>query len=170
MGMKSFKPTRHILIMLILILHTLVGCAGFGKRLESPRIKLANIQVKAINILETVFQVQLRVFNTNDLDLEVRGIECDLELNDRPFAIGVSKTEIKIPSYGTEIVPILVYSSVLDMVKGVQGIQNNDQLKYRLKGKLHLGGGVLPPVLPFESEGTVSLKDLVGKPQSTSRQ
>lgn len=161
MEMSHLKPIYGLFSLLFLILFTIAGCAGLGKQLESPPIKLANIQVKEVNVLETAFQVQLRVFNTNDTALEVKGIECELELNDEPFAMGVSNPEIKIPSYGTEIVTILVYSSVIDIVIGVRGLQKNEQLKYRLKGKLRLGGNAFPSVLPFNSEGVVSFKDLV---------
>jgi LEA14-like dessication related protein len=161
MKMSHLKLIYGLFSLLFLILFTIAGCAGLGKQLESPPIKLANIQVKEVNVLETAFQVQLRVFNTNDTALEVKGIECELELNDEPFAMGVSNPEIKIPSYGTEIVTILVYSSVIDIVIGVRGLQKNEQLKYRLKGKLRLGGNAFPSVLPFNSEGVVSFKDLV---------
>lgn len=149
--------------LLLLILFSLWGCAGLGRRLESPPIQLANIQVKEVNVLETAFQVQLRVFNTNDIALEIKGLECEFELNGQPFALGVANSEVKIPAYGTEILPILVYSSVIDMLKGVFDLQKNEQLKYRLKGKLRLGGNAFPSVLPFESEGNVSFKDLIDK-------
>ena len=147
-----------------LILVTVIGCAGFGHHLESPRIKMAHIQVKEIKVLETVFEIQLRVFNTNDVALQVKGIECELELNSEPFALGVSKTEIEIPPYDTQIVPIVVYSSVIDMVKGIHGLQKNEQLNYLIKGKIRLGANAFPSVLPFASEGNVSFKDLVESP------
>jgi LEA14-like dessication related protein len=51
----------------------LVGCTGVGKRLEPPRISLANIQVQEFTGFETVFQIKLRVFNSNDVDLNVKG-------------------------------------------------------------------------------------------------
>ena len=157
------KPIHKLACLLFMILLTLWGCAGFGRHLESPRIQLANIQVKEINVLETAFQVQLRVFNTNDVALEIKGLECEIEINGQPFALGVADTEVKIPAYGTEIAPILVYSSVIDMLRGVFGLQKNEQLKYRLKGKLRLGGNAFPSVLPFESEGNISFQDLIDK-------
>jgi len=157
------KPIHNLSCLLFLILLTLWGCAGLGRHLESPRIQLANIQVKEVNVLETAFQVQLRLFNTNDIALEVKGFECEIEINGQPFALGVADTEVKIPAYGTEIAPILVYSSVIDMLKGVFGLKEKEQLRYRLKGKLRLGGNAFPSVLPFESEGIISLKDLIDK-------
>jgi hypothetical protein len=54
------------------------------------------------------------------------------------------------------------------MVKGIHGLQNSDQLKYQIKGKLRLGGDAFPSVLPFMSEGHVSLKDLSDNKDSAS--
>lgn len=139
----------------------LFGCAGLGQRLEPPRITLANIQLQKMAGLETVFQLQIRVFNTNDVDLEVKGIECDLEINGENFATGVSKAAVTIPAYGTEIVGVVLYSSVINIFKGIYGLQNAEEISCRLKGKLRAsGGGYGPVALPFQSEGNIKLEDL----------
>jgi LEA14-like dessication related protein len=100
------------------------------------------------------------VFNTNDIDLKVKGIEADLQINGKPFATGVSKAAVNIPSFGTQLVPVTVYSSVVDIVKGIHGLQKAEQLKYRLKGKLRVAGeNLMSTSLPFASEGQVTLND-----------
>jgi LEA14-like dessication related protein len=157
--MHPFRLTK-ITIATVLFLLTMAGCAGIGQRLEPPRVKLATIRVQEFNVLETVFEVRLRVFNTNDTALQVKGIECELEINGHSFAIGVSDADIAIPSYGTQLLPLQVYASVFDIIKSVQGLQNQDQLKYGIKGKIRLGAGAFPAVLPFDSEGYISLPDL----------
>jgi LEA14-like dessication related protein len=149
--------------MVVIALLMVSGCAGFGHRLETPRVKLIHIQVKEVKVLETIFEVQLRVFNTNDVAIQINGIDCELELNEQPFAVGVSKANVEIPSYDTQIVPLVVYSSVIDMVKGVYGLHKNEQLKYALKGKIRLGGNSFAPVVPFSSEGSLPIKDFVDK-------
>ena len=153
---RSYK----IIIPAFLLLFTMTACAGMGQRLEPPRVKLATIRVEDFNVLETVFAVQLRVFNTNDAAFKVRGVECELDINGQPFAIGVSDADVEIPSYGTQLIPLQVYASVFDIIKSVQGLQNQDQLKYRIKGKVRLGAGAFPSELPFDSEGNISLPDL----------
>jgi LEA14-like dessication related protein len=158
--MHPFRLTK-IIIPTVLFLLTMAGCAGVGQRLEAPRVKLATIRVEDFNVLETVFEVQLRVFNTNDTALQIRGIECELEINGQPFAIGVSDADVEIPSYGTQLLPLHVYASIFDIIKSVQGLQKNqEQLKYQIKGKVRLGAGAFPSVLPFDSEGNISLPDL----------
>ena len=154
------KITVGMAIWLLVTL-VLTGCAGVGKSLEQPRINLANIKVEEMTGLETAFLVQLRVFNTNETDLNVSGIECDLDINDQRFATGVSKTDVTIPSYGSELVSVTVYTSVLSMVRSMMSLPHHQELSYRLKGKLRINDeSMLLPTLPFKSEGKVSLEDI----------
>jgi len=160
--------SRRTILLLVMgvSFQLLAGCASLGKHLEPPRISLANIQPQEFIGLETVFRVQLRVFNTNDMALNVNGVEADLEINGKPFATGVSKVETIIPAFETALVPLTVYSSVIDIFKSIQGLQKTAQLAYRLKGKLWLSGEKLSTSsLPFESEGRLTLTDSKTLPQ-----
>jgi LEA14-like dessication related protein len=129
--------------------------------METPRISLANLQVQESKGLETTFLVHLRVTNPNDVELDIKGLDCDLEINGKPFAYGISNAQVKVPAFGSETIPVTVYSSVLDIVKGLFGLQQREDLSYQLKGKVRMaGGGLMPSTLPFDSQGTVSIKDL----------
>jgi len=153
--MKSIK----IIVVILAIFVLLNSCAGVGQQLDPPRISLANISVQEVTGLETAFQIQLRVFNANDIDLKVKGIKAELEINGQPFATGVSNTPVEIPSYGTELVTVTVYSSVIKMFRSVYGLKESEELKYRLNGKIRVSGNnMMSTSLPFESEGQVSLK------------
>ena len=159
--MLSVKHNYSPVLLLVGTLMIVAGCAGMGQRLEAPRVKLASIQVKEVKGLETVFEIQLRVFNTNEAALNIKGIECELELNGDSFAVGVSKADIEIAAFDTRIVPVTVYTSVLDIVKGIHNFQKDEQIQYELSGKLRLGGNSFPSVIPFSAEGIISIKDLV---------
>ena len=160
---RSILPITVFAVILVFL--ALAGCAGVGKQLDPPRISLANIQVQEVTGLETAFQIQLRVFNANDVDLNVKGIKAELEINGQAFATGVSNTPVEIPSYGTELVTITVYSSVIKMFKSIYGLKDSEELKYRLNGKLRVSGNnMLPTTLPFESEGQVTLKPSKDQP------
>lgn len=151
----------------LLSLLLLAGCAGLGKPLETPRISLADIQVQESKGLETVFLVHLRVMNPNDVDLDIRGVDCNLEINDKPFAYGISNTTVTVPAFGSETLPVTVYSSVIDIIKGLFGLPQGEDLRYQLKGKVRLGGaGLMPSSLPFDSQGTVPLKDIASGKRS----
>jgi LEA14-like dessication related protein len=153
------------LFPILLAVLTITGCAGVGKQLEPPRISLANIRVQKVSGLETAFEIQMRVINANDIDLNVRGISAELEINGQPFATGVSNTPVEIPSYGTELATVTVYSSVIKMFKSVYGLKDSEALKYRLKGKVRVSGNNMTATsLPFESEGEVTLNPQKGQP------
>ncbi len=142
-------------------LFLLVGCAGLGKSLEPPRINLSNVQFQESKALETVLQIELRVFNTNDVPIKVRGLDCDLELNGRSFAKGVSNVDKEIPAFGTTTVPVTLYSSVVDLFRGMVGLQKTEKLKFGVSGRLHLEGGyLLPTVIPFKAEEELALEGL----------
>ncbi|MGI9569699.1 MAG: LEA type 2 family protein [Desulfobulbia bacterium] len=152
---------RHRLTLfsrLLLGILLFVGCAGPGIKLEPPRITLTNIQVQEIKVFESVFQIDLRVVNPNDVTIDIKGLDCELELNDKKFASGVSNKRIKVPSFDTAVIPITVYSSVLDLAQGLFDAGQKQKVNYKLKGRIHLGGGLaVPSVVPFESEGELSL-------------
>jgi LEA14-like dessication related protein len=153
---KVFRIVPAISLLIFGLI--LVNCAGLGKPLEPPRVSLADIRVENFTGFETVFRIQLRVINTNDVDLNVKGLEAQLEINGRPFAAGVSNTPVKIPSFGTELVTVAVYSSVINMFKSVYGLHESEELKYRLNGKLRVAGdSTFATTLPFESAGEVTM-------------
>jgi LEA14-like dessication related protein len=138
----------------------IIGCAGVGNRLDPPRVSLANIRIEEVTGLETAFEIQMRVFNANDVVLKVKGIKTDLDINGQPFATGVSNMPVEIPSYGSKLVTVTVYSSVINMFKSVYGLKESEALKYRLNGKIRVSAdnNMMPATLPFESKGQVTLK------------
>jgi LEA14-like dessication related protein len=139
----------------------LAGCAGLGKTLDPPRINLSNVQFQESKALETVIQIDLRVFNTNDVSITVKGLDCDLELNGKRFATGVSNVDREIPAFGTTTVPVTLYSSVVDLFRGIVGLQKKEKLKFGVSGRLRLEGGFLmPAVIPFKAEEEFSLEGL----------
>jgi LEA14-like dessication related protein len=155
------KATMGSIVAALLLAGLMSGCAGLGKPIESPRISLSNIQVQESKGLETAFLVHLRVTNPNDMELDIKGLDCDLEINGKPFAYGISNTQVTVPAFGSETIPVTVYSSVLDIIKGLFGLQQREDLSYQIKGRVRMaGGGLMPSTLPFDSQGTVSIKDL----------
>jgi LEA14-like dessication related protein len=139
----------------------MAGCAGIGKPIETPRISLADIQMMESKGLETTFLVHLRVMNPNDIELDIRGADCDLEINGKPFAYGISNAQVKVPAFGSETLPVTVYSSVIDIVRGLFGLPQREDLSYSIKGKVRMAGsGLMPSTLPFDAHGSVAIKDL----------
>jgi LEA14-like dessication related protein len=159
--MIPFRPYISLFSGLIVIFLILSGCAGWNQRLETPRITLSNFSVQEIKVFESVFKVEMRVFNTNDVPLEIKGLQCDLELNGKRLATGVTNVKINIPSYETGIIPMTLYSSVLDVITMLRGLAKTNKLEYKLTGRIRLGKGVIPSTIPFKSTGELPLQEFV---------
>ncbi len=146
---------------LLVGLALLQGCAAPGKRLASPRISLARIEVQSTTVFETVMVVTLRVFNTNAVPLSLKGADAVLTVNGRDFARGVSRIDMTLPAYDTALVPMTLYSSVIDMIQGMLKMKDRDTLKYQIRGNVRIEGGFLmPSSLPFSTGGELSIEDL----------
>jgi len=161
--MPSLRAACFLLLRFCVLvsLFLLTGCAGLGKTLEPPRINLSNVQFQESKALETVLQIELRVFNTNDVLIKVKGLDCDLELNGKSFAKGVSSVDREIPAFGTTIVPVTLYSSMVDIFRGIMGLHKAEKLKFGVSGRLHLEGGFLmPSTFPFKAEEELALEGL----------
>jgi LEA14-like dessication related protein len=155
---RSIRLPTFMAVMVVAL--AISGCAGVGTRLDPPSVSLANIRIEEVSGLETAFEIQMRVFNANDVALDVKGIKAELDISGQPFATGVSNTPVKIPSYGSELVTVTLYSSVIKMFKSVYGLTESQALTYRLNGKIKVSAGskLMPATLPFESTGQVTLK------------
>jgi LEA14-like dessication related protein len=164
--MKKSVIRNYTFVIAIISLLLLSGCAGLSPSFEKPKVNLADIQVREIKTLETAFLVQLRIMNPNETPLEIQGLSCDLELDGRQFASGLQGEQLTVPPYGTALVPVDVYASMLDMVSSVIGLiqtagQPESQLQsitYRLTGRVRVSTGSFTRSIPFESEGELNLK------------
>lgn len=168
------KPNGHRYALIATIGWTMallfIGCATMGSGFEPPDVHLAGMRVVAVKGFETTFQVDLRVLNPNDLALPIEGLACDLALNGRHLAKGVANPHTEIPAYGSTIIPVTVYASVIDMVgvahRLIQGAQDNappEKWSYALKGHLDMGDAAWSGKLPFDAQGEIDLKELTGE-------
>jgi len=150
---------------------TWTGCAGLGQSLQAPDIRLAGLLVEEMDLFESILQLKLRVINGNDIPLVLKGIYCELELNDKSVATGVSKTPVNIPALGSDIVSVRVYSSMFNiassffrMVQNEAAKTGNPNITYQLSGRIHLEtNGLVPSTIPFKTTGKISLEDTFGK-------
>lgn len=165
--MNLRKTTLHAGVIVALAgLLIAGGCAGLGPQTK-PRVSLANLQVSEVRGLETVFLVELRILNPSEESLRIRGIDCELKVDDRPFATGLAGGNYEVPPYGSLTVPVSVYASMLDMVSSVIARLQQppaqpgtiEPLRYEVTGHVRLTGGLggAGRTLPFASRGELSL-------------
>lgn len=158
------KPLGILMLFCTLLL--LGGCAAVYGLKEDPKISIADIRIQDMKAMEGVFLIKLRVLNPNDAALDLRGINCDLAIGGRHLASGIAESGQSVAAYGTQIVPVLVYASVLDMVASLSdlmrnagAISSNDKpVPYTLQGSVDVGIHGFRKQIPFKSAGELSLK------------
>ncbi len=171
--MKRNCKTRSmgIFVWAAFLVMAWTGCAGLGQSLQAPDILLAGLLVEEVDLFETVLQLKLRVINGNDIPLVLKGIQCELELNDKSVATGVSKTPVTIPALGSDTVSVRVYSSMFNIASSFFRMAQKEadktgktDLTYQLSGRIHLEtSGLTPSTIPFNTSGKISLEDTFGK-------
>jgi LEA14-like dessication related protein len=147
----------------------LTGCASIQQwkwlAKEKPTISLSDIELQEIKALETVFLLKLRIVNPGDTPMEIRSLKCELKINGELFATGSSDERKGLPAFGTISVPVVVYTSMFDIVGSVIEILQKDvqhygspsePLTYELTGKLHLGEDG-KEILHFQVKGKIAL-------------
>ena len=163
--------TGAMALPVVLSLVLMGGCASLNPALEPPRISVVSMAQLPSRDMETAFQLELRLINPNDVPLDLKGIDCRLEINDSTIASGVSNEAAELPALGTLVYPVTVYASASDfiilMVRLMAGSHRSPEdveLTYRLAGRVFLVGA-LPGLnrLSFTSEG--DLLKLIEPPQ-----
>lgn len=146
----------------------LSGCAAMSGLREEPKISVADIRIQDIKALEGIFLIKLRVLNPNDVPLDIRAVNCDLEMNGRHFASGIADSQQSVPAHGTEVVPVTVYASVLDILPSVVDLihtagssaAKDKKLPYTLSGTVGVSVRGYQKEIPFKSSGELSLQGL----------
>ena len=152
---------RHAMaVSLVMVLLLMPGCAGMNRQIEAPKVHFSGIQLQDISGFESTFRVDLRVINGNPVPLAIEGISCDLTVNDKRFASGVSGKHWKIPAYGTGVVSIDLYSSMFTVLRGILTMEQKDTVDYVMAGRVQLGGGARPSMIPFQISGTLDAATL----------
>ena len=157
------SPVFFALFFVLLSLSMLLaGCAAMGPGMEKPTVTVIDLRPGEVKALEAIFILELRIMNPNDFPLDISGLNCDLKIDGKRFASGISDVRQEVPAFGTATIPVTVYASMFEMVTSViQIIQEADQqngnvkpLRYELAGKIRLEGR---GSFPFDSKGELDL-------------
>ena len=147
-------------MFVVTTLALLQGCAGLLSKPEPPNVTIIGLDASQINLFEQRYTLKLRLQNTNDTDLNIRGMEYQVLINDHPFANGVNRDAVDVPAFGEKIIELDLVSHlahVVGLLKAL-GDSSNQRLSYRIKGGVKLKNW--PTKIPFETTGEVISSEL----------
>ena len=79
-----------------------------------------------------------------------------LELNDRPFARGLSNQAVTVPRLGEARLRVVASTTLIDLVQQVLILGARSDLSYRIEGVVYLRGAARRK-LPYETSGRMRL-------------
>lgn len=147
------KKLAYLLFGLALLIG---GCTGLPSKMEQPTVTISSINLLRATFLEQTYQMQLRIQNPNDFALQIDGLSYELEVNDKPFAKGLSNKPITVPQYGTELLEVEGISTLASLLRQFSEMDKSQtSMHYHLKGKLNLRNAAIP--IPFNYKGEVAI-------------
>jgi len=147
------KPRLLVLTVVwgILFLISCTSLTALSVQPEAPEVLLVNITPLDATMFEQRLQVDLRVRNPNDFDLEVTGLDFTLHLNDQRLARGLTNKASTIPRLGDAVMSVETTTSTLDVVRQFLNLSKRQDVTYLVEGVLYVQGARLP----FENKGVL---------------
>lgn len=164
--MKVLFPGMKKFILCFLPISVLIfasSCASLLFQAETPEVLVSNVKPLGGTLFEQRVQIDLRVRNPNDFDLDVTGLDFTLQLNNKKLARGLANKAVTIPRLGDAILTVETTTSTLDVLSQLLNLTSGKDITYQITGVLHLQD--IP--LPFDNDGI--LLDTSTLPQLPSK-
>lgn len=143
---------------------SLSACAALSLQ-EPLSVTIADLKPIEVGVLEQRYALKVRLLNPNDAEITFDGVVFDLEINDTPFAKGVSNQRSVIPRFGEALIDVQAVSGLQNILLQINELLKGERtsLTYRIKGRLY-GGGF--GYTRFDTSGEISIPPPMRKPKS----
>jgi LEA14-like dessication related protein len=142
-------------LLALLCAISLEACAAWSMQ-EPLSVTIADLKPIEVGVLEQRYALKVRLLNPNDIEIAFDGVVFDLEINDTPFAKGVSDQRSVIPRFGEALIDVHAVSGLQNILMQINELLKGERttLTYRIKGRLH--GGAFG-FTRFDSSGEIAL-------------
>lgn len=156
------------LAVITLLATCLAACAGV--RPEPPQVQLAGLEITDVSLSHANFLATLRLYNPNNVGLDIKGVKFTLFLNNYRIANGQTAKTLTIPAEETGEAAVRLASSFLDLLLLSRNLQERDEITFRIVGEIRIGGyGLLGATIPIEREGTLPLTGSLNQLKSANQ-
>ncbi|KXU36129.1 hypothetical protein AXE65_05605 [Ventosimonas gracilis] len=153
LNQRFFTTVSLFLLLMISGCHT-------TEDLKTPQIRLVNIEVEEIKLLEQKFILHLQVDNPNDLTLALHRFSYQLWLNNLEIGNGQLDKRFSIAAHNSRLIEVPLHTNIWQHIKPLTAALKNPQnpLHYRLQGKIKTGW-LFGSNLHFNSQGEMTPAD-----------
>lgn len=142
---------------LAIVAALLAGCAA---PLQKPEISLAGVDLIGIGLVEQRLLLKLKISNPNDVDLPIKALSFDLDLDGQPFAKGASEQPVTVARQSEALLGVKVVSRLGDVLKPLRAARKNGKLGYRVHGNVEFERSEGSTSVAFDRSGEVPLASL----------
>lgn len=145
----------------MLLALSLSGCAGLGRRLLEPEVRVVGVDVgdMALDSAELIFDFE--VDNPNAVALVLDQIGYRLHINGRPFADGRRDQRTQIAANGESRIQLPMVLRYADVARVIRGLGNDRRPDYELEADFQFDAPVLGALtVPVRRRGNIPLDRL----------
>jgi LEA14-like dessication related protein len=132
------------------------ACAVLVPKLEPPQLTVTRVELAGGNLQQQQVHLTLHVVNPNARAIDVRGIDCNLELSGEAFATGSTEAAFTLPASGETDFGLNVTANLDAALVALLSGLGHKTVDYRMYGQVHLASGLMRNI-PFEQKGRVKL-------------
>lgn len=140
---------RYSLLCLLLS-----SCSVLERVVERPQVNLANIYMDNMTLTGAELVLDLQIDNPNGFDLEIQGMDYNLNINGHDVATGENKQKLKLRANGKSQVTIPVAFHYQQIFNSISQVLTEKSLSYSLRGSTDWGLFQVP----FSSSGEFLFK------------
>ena len=154
--MKKYNYLPGIAVLAFLWI--MIGC----HKPEAPEYQgFENIRLSKTTGQQTLVSADLKFYNPNHFNLELKKAEVDIFLNDKPAGRSSIDSTIYIPQTDTFSIPVTLQIDLQSIFSNALQILLDREVKIRMDGKAWLKRSGIPFSVPFHYEGKQPLDSFI---------
>ena len=146
------------ILIAVAFLSLVFGCSSLKKVIEPPKVKLQEINITKLSMLNADLAIILSVKNPNNINFDVKNLKYSLDINSKTVTSGTLKEKILVKGKETTMVSVplrILYKDILGSALTLM-LLKKDGVPYLVKGSVELG----PFTIPFDDKGNLKSDDL----------
>lgn len=139
----------------------LVASIGCTKPKEPEYLAFENLQIRKAGLSESIVGADLKYYNPNAFDIQLKEADVDLFVNDKFVGHSDLDTLIHIPALDTFYVPVSIKLKLGDLFKNALQLFLNPEVKLRIEGNAKVGRSGFYKKFPVHYEGKERIDELL---------
>ena len=143
-------------LVLMIVLGAMAACSSMSRK---PEVSLAGVELSGIGLVDQRFVIKLNVHNPNDIDLSLKALDFNVELDGKRFAHGVAAKPMIVPRQSDAVLEIQAVGSLVVLLQQLRELRKagRETIPYRIFG---VADADVVGALSFDRRGEVAFPSL----------